>query len=58
MQSINIPRLADGQRATVALQRECAPDSQTEFCELVEPCFRQNEKDTTGVSFPCKTTGF
>ena len=109
MQSINIPRLVDGQRATVALRRECEPDSQTEFaswlsrasvkmkrtprgcpflvkqlgfdakhqysslcrrsasyrrsaagmrtrfangvCELVEPCFHQNDKDTTRVSF-------
>ena len=27
-------------------------------CELVEPCFRQNEKDTTRVSFLVKQQGF
>ena len=41
-QGVNIPRLAAGQQATVALRRECEPDPQTEFAS----CFKSNVVST------------
>ena len=47
-------RSASYRRSTAGMRTGFA----NRVCELVEPCFRQKEKDTTRVSFSCKTTGF
>ena len=51
MQSINIPRLVDGQRATVALRRECEPDSQTEFASWLSRASVKMKRTPRGCPF-------
>ena len=72
MQSINIPRFADGQRATVALQRECEPVFTHEVRELVQAqcCLHRKKKvphcragllvETTGLEpvTPCMSSKY
>ena len=55
MQSINIPRLADGQRATVALRRECEPDSRTRCVSWFKPNVASTERKSPALS--CGTFG-